>query len=321
MAKPTAVKSQPSSHDEKASSFRMASRGHRNAAPIRFSDTTPTCAPHSALIDHPLQVQQSFMELRQFAERVLLSESLDAKLERVRDAFTDDSPGDAVQLAEPARSAELKFAPRRSAPAMPHPTTFSDPHRRAIAHHIMANHELQALEVMAWVLLAFPDAPKDFRLGVAHVMQDEQRHTMMHMERSASLGVPFGSLPVNCYIWKKALSFQSVLEYLAGLPLTFEGRNLDHTLEFEEYFLKAGDPKSAAIMKTIHRDEISHVAFGLEWLRRLKPESQTEWEAYVQNLHYPLRPDKSIGDVFHTEPRLAAGMSEEFMKRLKDFQQ
>jgi uncharacterized ferritin-like protein (DUF455 family) len=257
------------------------------------------------------------MELRAFAERVLLSESLDRKLERVCGAFTDDAPGAALRLTEPVRPPELAFAPRRAGPAMPHPESFTDPKRRAIAHHIMANHELQALEVMAWMLLAFPAAPTEFRLGVARVMQDEQRHTLMHMERAAALGLPFGSLPVNSYIWKKALSFQSVLEYLAGLPLTFEGRNLDHTLEFEEYFLKAGDPKSAAIMKTIHRDEISHVAFGMEWLRRLKPDGQTDWEAYAANLHYPLRPSKSVGDVFHTEPRLAAGMTEDFVNRLR----
>jgi uncharacterized ferritin-like protein (DUF455 family) len=257
------------------------------------------------------------MELRTFAERVLLSESLDTKLERVREDFSDSNPGAALRVVEPVRSVELKFAPRRAAPAMPHPDTFADPRRRAIAHHIMANHELQALEVMAWMLLAFPDAPTDFRVGMAHVMQDEQRHTLMHMERASSLGLRFGELPVNCYIWKKAQTFTSVLDYLAGLPLTFEGRNLDHTLEFEEYFLKVGDPKSAAIMKAIHRDEISHVAFGLEWLRRLKPADESEWDAYVRHLHYPLRPDKSVGDVFHLEPRLAAGMTAEFVARLR----
>lgn len=257
------------------------------------------------------------MELRAFAEQVLLSEALSAKLERIREEFTDHEPGAAQRLLEPVRSTELMFAPRRAAPAMPHPDTFVEPRRRAIAHHIMANHELQALEVMAWMLLAFPEAPAEFRVGVARIMQDEQRHTLMHIERAASLGLRFGELPVNCYIWKKALSFQSVLEYLAGLPLTFEGRNLDHTLEFEEYFLKAGDPKSAAIMKAIHRDEISHVAFGLEWLRKLKPADQSEWDAYVEHLHYPLRPDKSVGDVFHVEPRLAAGMTDEFVRRLR----
>jgi uncharacterized ferritin-like protein (DUF455 family) len=170
---------------------------------------------------------------------------------------------------------------------------------------------------MAWVLLAFPDAPRDFRVGLAAIMQDEQRHTLMHIERAASLGLRFGDLPVNCYIWKKAQQFQSVLDYLAGLPLTFEGRNLDHTLEFEEYFLRAGDPKSAAILKVIHRDEIAHVAFGLEWFRKLKPAELTDWDAYVKHLHWPLRPEKSIGDVFHIEPRLAAGMTAEFLTRLR----
>lgn len=257
------------------------------------------------------------MELRAFAERVLLSDSLDLKLERVRESFTDVMPGTEQRVTEPVRPANLQFAPRRAAPAMPHPDTFTDPKRRAVAHHIMANHELQALEVMAWVLLSFPNAPAEFRMGIAHVMQDEQRHTLMHMERSSALGVKFGDLPVNCYIWKKALGFENVLQYIAGLPLTFEGRNLDHTLEFEDYFLKAGDPKSAAIMKTIHRDEIAHVAFGMEWLRRLKPEGQSEWDAYVQNLQYPLRPNKSIGDIFHAEPRLAAGMTPDFLNRLQ----
>jgi uncharacterized ferritin-like protein (DUF455 family) len=257
------------------------------------------------------------MELRTFGERVLLSESLETKLERIREPFTDRVPGEVRRVVEPVRSPDLIFAPRKAAPAMPHPSTFVDPRKRAIAHHILANHELQALEVMAWVLLAFPEAPSEFRLGLAAVMADEQRHTRMHAEQGAALGIRFGELPVNCYIWKKSQQFQSVLDYLAGLPLTFEGRNLDHTLEFEEYFEAAGDPKSAAIMKAIHRDEIHHVAFGLEWLHKLKPEGQSDWDTYVAHLHWPLRPDKSVGDIFHVEPRLAAGMSPEFIERLR----
>ena len=257
------------------------------------------------------------MELRLFAERVLLSPSLDEKLEPVRAPFTDEQPGAALRVTEPARSPDLQFGMRRAAPAMPHPDTFVDPAKRAIAHHIMANHELQALEVMAWMLLAFPEAPRDFRLGMARIMQDEQRHTRMHVERAAALGLRFGDLPVNAYIWKKSQEFQSVMDYLAGLPLTFEGRNLDHTLEFDGYFTAVHDPKSAAMMQAIHRDEIEHVAFGMEWLRKLKPPELSDWDAYVQHLHFPLRPDKSVGDVFHEGPRLAAGMTEEFVARLR----
>ena len=257
------------------------------------------------------------MELRAFAERVLLGESLETKLERVAEPFTDYFPAEARRLAEPVRPLDLVFAPPRAAPAMPHHFTFNVPRKRAIAHHILANHELQALEVMAWMLIAFPDAPLEFRIGLAGVMADEQRHTKMHAEQAAALGIRFGELPVNCYIWKKSQEFQSVLDYLAGIPLTFEGRNLDHTLEFEEYFETAGDPKSAAIMKAIHRDEIHHVAFGLKWLRILKPADQSDWDAYAEHLHWPLRPKKSVGDIFHIEPRIAAGMTPEFLERLR----
>jgi uncharacterized ferritin-like protein (DUF455 family) len=256
------------------------------------------------------------MELRDFAERVLLSASLETKLERVKEPFTDDAPGDPLRVDQPARPANLQFTPRRTAPAMPHPETFADPHRRAVAHHILANHELQALEVMAWTLLAFPEAPAEFRLGLARIMQDEQRHTQMHIERGAALGLAFGELPVNGYIWKKAQLFASVLDYLAGLPLTFEGRNLDHTLEFEEHFRRAGDPKSAAVMRQIHQDEIEHVAFGYTWLTRLKPADVSEWDAYRNHLHWPLRPDKALGDVFDLASRQAAGLSAEFLTEL-----
>ena len=257
------------------------------------------------------------MEVREFAEQVLFSESLEDKLRTVEDKFTDEAPGDSVDVREPARSDDLKFAPRRTAASMPKPGAFKDAARRGTAHHILANHELQALEVMARVALLFPDAPTEFRIGLCEIMQDEQRHTRMHVERAAMLGVEFGSLPVNSYIWKKSLEFKSVLDYIATLPLVFEGCNLDHTLEFASHFEAAGDDRSAALMRVIHRDEIEHVAFGMDWLRKLKPAGQSDWDAFCEHLDWPLRPVKAKGDVFQREARLAAGMSADFVDLLE----
>jgi uncharacterized ferritin-like protein (DUF455 family) len=258
---------------------------------------------------HPVQ-------LRQIAERILLSEPLEEKLAQIAATFADDRPGPPLRVQDPGRSSALKFAGRRTAPAMPRGDALLDPKKRAVAHHILANHELQALEVMASVLLAFPDAPTEFRSGLVAIMRDEQRHTRLHIERAAELGLRFGELPVNDYIWAKSRSFESVLDYLAGLPLTFEGRNLDHTLEFETQFEQAGDPQSAAILRAIHRDEIGHVRFGLEWLRRLKRPEQSDWDAYSAHLHWPLRPEKAIGDELHRAPRIKAGMTADFIERL-----
>jgi uncharacterized ferritin-like protein (DUF455 family) len=257
------------------------------------------------------------MELREFADQVLLSAGIAEKLAALRGEPTDESPGPAARVALPARPPELVFCGRRESPPMPHPDTLVDAHRRAVAHHVMANHELQALEVMAFILRAFPEAPGEFRLGLARIMADEQRHTRLHLARLDELGMTFGAIPVNGYFWNKAQEFHSLLDYLAGLPLTFEGRNLDHTLEFEEWFLRAGDEKSAGVMRVIHRDEIQHVAFGIHWLRRLKPDDHSDWEAYESSLKWPLRPEKSRGHSFHRAPRLAAGMSPDFIDRLE----
>lgn len=257
------------------------------------------------------------MEIRDFALQILLSNDLSVKLNLKQDELTDDNPGDAVRIEVPGRPPGLEFAPRRAAPKLPAPGALEDPLKRGVTHHILANHELQALEVMAWILLAFPDAPTEFRRGVVHIMADEQRHTRMHSERAAKLGVTFGTRPVNCYIWKKAMDFESVLDYLAGLPLLFEGRNLDHTLELEAAFQKVGDERSARIMRGIHDDEIEHVRFGLDWLRKLKPSQMSDWDAFEKHLHWPLRPVKARGEDFQREARLAAGMSEEFVDRLE----
>jgi uncharacterized ferritin-like protein (DUF455 family) len=256
------------------------------------------------------------MELRELAERILLSDSLETKLGRIPATLTDEQPGVPRRVPVPGRPADLVFAARRTAPSMPRPGTLRDQKKRGIAHHILANHELQALEVMAFVLLAFPDAPSEFRRGLVGIMADEQRHTRMHIERAAESGIRFGELPVNGYIWAKAQEYASLLDYLAGLPLTFEGRNLDHTLELEQAFEHARDAKSAAVVRAIHRDEIGHVRFGIEWLRRLKPADQTDWDAYVSHLHWPIRAEKAVGDVFHREPRLQAGLSPEFIEHL-----
>ena len=259
------------------------------------------------------------MELRTFAERVLQSEDLDLKISRIDEVLTDDHPGPALRLQLPARPANLQFAARKTAPAMPKAESLKDLKKRAVAHHVMANHELQALEVMAMVLLAFPEAPGEFRMGMAKIMLDEQRHTRMHAQRSQELGLQFGDLPVNGWIWKKATEYQSPLEYVAGLPLVFEGANLDHTVEFESYFVSAGDRRSAAIMRAIHKDEIHHVEFGLHWLRQFKQPGQSDWDAWTGALHWPIRPSKARGDLFQREARRKAGLTDEFIDQLEEF--
>ena len=257
------------------------------------------------------------MRVRDFAERVLFSKSLSEKLAEVPPHLDDDDPGPPVFPERPGRPPDLEFAARGTAPRMPALAAMGQAEQRSIAHHIMANHELQALEVMALVLCGFPEAPTDFRRGLVHVMRDEQRQTRMQIERAAAGGLAFGDLPVNSYIWTKAQQFTCLLDYLAGLPLVFENANLDHTLVFADAFQRGGDQRGAAVMRKIHRDEIEHVRFGIEWLRKLKPPGTSDWDTFATHLHWPLRPEKARGDVFQREARLAAGLDSEFLDRLE----
>lgn len=255
------------------------------------------------------------MELTDFARTILLSPCLETKVKRPETPFTDDAVAPSLRVEQPARPDNLQFAARRTAPAMPKPQAFHDPKKVAVAHHIMANHELQALEVMAMVMLAFPEAETEFRIGLAEIMIDEQRHTKMHARRASELGLEFGDLPVNSYIWQKAQSYQSALQYIAGLPLVFEAANLDHTMELEAVFLQHNDTKSAAIMRAIHNDEIQHVEFGMTWLRRWKNPALTDFEAWQQNLEWPIRPSTARGHQFQKQPRLQAGMDSDFVQQ------
>jgi uncharacterized ferritin-like protein (DUF455 family) len=259
------------------------------------------------------------VELRDFADQVLTAPDLQAKIGALPEPLTDRHPGEPFRPDRPTRPPRLQFAQRRTAPAMPKAAALKDPAKRAIAHHIMANHELQALEVMAMIATAFPDAPAEFRHGLGEIMQDEQRHTRMHVQRAEELGLSFGDLPVNGYIWAKAVEYSNILEYICGLPLVFEGGNLDHTAEFEHYFVDAGDRRSAAIMRAIQRDEIRHVEFGMIWLRRLKPPGMDDFTAWIENLKWPIRPSKARGREFLSEPRQAAGMSDDFINQLRQW--
>ena len=253
------------------------------------------------------------MEISAYARRVLLSPELEQKLAPCDMPPTDETPGDPLRVQQPARTSDLQFAAPRTAPPMPKPPALREPAKRAIAHHIMANHELQALEVMAAVLLAFPSAPTAFRTCMVQILQDERRHTRMHMEQASRLGLQFGELPVNGYIWARTSQFQDPLDYVVSLPLVFENCNLDHTLELEEIFLEAGDSRSAGVMRAIHRDEIEHVRFGVQWLQAMKPADQPDHEAWLAKLQWPLQAHKARGHQFDADSRRTAGLSEEWI--------
>jgi len=71
----------------------------------------------------------------------------------------------------------------KSASRFPKKKDLVNPSERGRLLHYFANHELLAIETMAFVLLRFPDADPAFRAGVLRTLQDEQRHLALYMKR------------------------------------------------------------------------------------------------------------------------------------------
>lgn len=256
------------------------------------------------------------MEIRGFADRVLLSEDLATKLAPPGEKLSDDDPGPAARL-RPARPPELRLADGGTV-TVPAIGGMADRAQRARIVHAFANHELQAAELFAWALRAFPGAPADFRRGLAGILQDEQRHTRMYVARLEALGGRFGEQPVSGYFWSKIDDLTSPLRFVCAMSLTFENANLDHTVDYAAAARGAGDLKTAAVIEQIHRDEIEHVRFGWQWLQRLKGDDESAWDAFRSHLTWPLRPAKAKGRSFHRRGREAAGLDDDFIRRLEE---
>jgi uncharacterized ferritin-like protein (DUF455 family) len=262
------------------------------------------------------------MELRQLAEQVLFATTLEEKL-RCPANITDERPGTPlVTPSAPGRPAALCFKPRGAGQGeFPGVHCLEEERERGRLLHFFANHELLATELMALVLLKFPDAPAAFRRGVLQTLKDEQEHTRLYLQRMKECGIQFGELPVSGYFWRAISGMESPMDFVAGLSLTFEQANLDFAQHFARGFAKAGDVGTAQLLDRIHRDEIAHVAHGLKWFRRWKNPDESDWAAFCRQLKFPLSPQRAKGLALNIEGRRAAGLDASFIDELNVYSQ
>jgi uncharacterized ferritin-like protein (DUF455 family) len=190
---------------------------------------------------------------------------------------------------------------------------------RARCLHAFANHELMALEMMAWALLAFPRADSSFRKGLANILQDEQDHFRLYCRRLEGMGVKFGDLPVNDHFLRAGHAITNPLDWVCTMHLTFEQANLDHAPFFGRLFREAGDVASADLMQTIFDDEIRHVRFGSRWLKHYQPEGSTMFDTFTEHCSGPYPPGRAIGNGFEEEARRKAGLPDDFIRSLRSW--
>lgn len=257
------------------------------------------------------------MELRDWATRILSADTLEEKLLE-GGSLTDKSPGNPLFWDEPTRPSGMGFQTHSRKHKLPKKEELHDPDKRAICLHRFCGHELLAVEIMAYALLAFPNAPKHFRRGVAATLKEEQEHVRMYLAQLNRLGVEFGDAPLYKHFWSYTPYLKTPEQYLCVMSLSFEMANLDYAPCYGEAFAEHGDREASDLMGQILQDEIAHVAFGWNWLKKFKGKEMTQWEAYRSNLPENFPPNRAMGSEFRLENRKKAGVDDLW---LKDFKQ
>ncbi|MEQ9504485.1 MAG: DUF455 family protein [Deltaproteobacteria bacterium] len=252
------------------------------------------------------------MEVSAYAERILFGATLADK--RVTfDRLTDDRPGAGVRrVREPGRPTELAFGRGR----FEFPRNLDDDRARGRALHFFLNHELLASELMALVLLRFPEAPTKFRMGLARTIADEQRHLGLYLDRMQALGVELGEVPVNDFFWRTLSDVEDPLDFVAAMSLGFEQANLDYSRHYQARFEALGDDVTARLLVEVYEDEIRHVRRGVHWYAEAAgPLTFADHAARVA----PMSMMRVKGPVFDAEGRRRAGLPDAYVDAVRTF--
>lgn len=135
--------------------------------------------------------------------------------------------------------------------------------------HREYNQEIQAIEVAAICIADFPDAPWELRLELARQCWDEARHAALLLRRLQANGGYKGQYPIANLNWSLVGMIDSLVGILAVQHRTFEAGSLDIEAVAIPLFREAGDGDTADVMEVIEADEIHHVRFGNEWVKRM----------------------------------------------------
>ncbi|MGK3990597.1 DUF455 family protein [Sorangium sp. So ce136] len=262
---------------------------------------------------------------------------------------SDAAPPPPRRIERPGRPAELRISAR--AQKSPGPEALRNPARRAQLFHAFLHHELQAAELMAWAVLAFPETPRAFRGGLVRIALDEVRHMQLYARYLAAIGHRFGELPVRDWFWSRVPAAASPAQFVAVMGMGLEGGNLDHTARFAERFRAIGDVEGAELTERVCAEEIPHVRFGVRWFRRFTqssgsaahgappgqsegappgqgegaPPGQSEgasrggpidFETWVRHIPPPLSPLLMRGEPMNRRDRSRSGLTEPFLDAL-----
>jgi len=143
----------------------------------------------------------------------------------------------------------------------------SPEHRREFLHRQM-NEEANVMEQAAQSLVDFPDEPWEIRRCLARQCADEARHVLAYLRVARDRGIRVGEYPVLNFQYRHLTQIDSLVGRLAVENRTFEADGLDAATFGVAQAQEAGDTTLAALYDSQQADEILHVGFANDWIRR-----------------------------------------------------
>lgn len=228
-------------------------------------------------------------------------------------AWRRDALDPVYDVAMPERPARPE-RPELLAPArMPRRGKAGSERGRIAMLHALAHIEFVAIDLAFDMAGRFGAGfPPGFAGDWIGVGADEAMHFALLDRRLRALGSGYGALPAHDGLWQSAAATaHDPLARLAVVPMALEARGLDVTPATVAAFERAGDARSATILRRIYHDEIRHVAAGTRWFR-WGCEAQgfapvTHWQRLIRtHLAGAVKPP------FNDSARDEAGLSREF---------
>lgn len=135
--------------------------------------------------------------------------------------------------------------------------------------HRQMNEEINSIEISARNLTDFPDAPWALRMAMARQCWDEARHCEAFRRLYEARGGVIGQYPVLNFQYRIITNINSLAGRLAVQNRSFEAAGIDAIdLNLQVYDAEK-DPEFVALFEMQLADEMQHVRFGNEWVKKL----------------------------------------------------
>jgi uncharacterized ferritin-like protein (DUF455 family) len=145
----------------------------------------------------------------------------------------------------------------------------SDPQHQIEFLHRQMNEEINSIEISARNLTDFPDAPWELRMAIARQCWDEARHCLAFRRIFEARGGTVGQFPVINFQYGIITKIGSLAGRLAVQNRSFEAAGIDAIDTSLKSSDRESDPEYVGLFEMQLADEMQHVRFGNEWVKRL----------------------------------------------------